>query len=579
MCGICAGIGKTSQTKNVVDGLKILEYRGYDSCGIAFVENEKLKFVKSVGQIKQLEEKTKAILSNVVIGHTRWATHGEVNEANAHPHFSSDGKFAVVHNGIIENYKQLKQNLKVKLKSETDTEVYVNLIASQKGSALQKIISASKKVIGSFAFALLSQGENKIYLGKRNSPLYVAQNQSETWAASDLSVFVDKFEDCFVLEDDEFAVIDENKVEFFDENGKKIKKGSVSLKKFEFFKQSNIKDSFMLKEINEQPYVLKNTLQNFENKKMFEKLNIDEIKKFEQFHFIACGTAYHSSLLAAKFLQDICQKQTSVSIASEFRYNNNLLSKNCLYVFVSQSGETADTIACAKLVKEAGCKILCETNVPYCSLNSLADYILPTYAGKECAVASTKAYSAQIFSMLLLAFKMAGKEDVQQLKNFVDQIKIYKFKNALLKKIMSFKKIFYMGRQQDYVTAIEGALKLKEISYINCLGIAAGELKHGTLALIDENTLVVAISTQKRLKEKIESNIEEVKARGGKVLLISNFKHEILVDFEILLQDFEEFLMPIVSIIPLQMLAFEYCRALGYDPDKPRNLAKSVTVE
>lgn len=579
MCGICAGLGKSSQIKNVVLNLKKLEYRGYDSSGIAFVEDKTLKAIKSVGQIKNLEAKVGNVQSKIVIGHTRWATHGQVCEVNAHPHFSEDGQFAIVHNGIIENYKQLGEVMGANLKSDTDTEIFVNLIASEKGSTLQKILSASQKVEGSFAFALLEENSDKIYVGKRNSPLYVAQNKNCVMAASDLSVFVGDFEKCYVLQDDEFAVLERKKIVFYAQNGKKIKKNAVFLKNFEFFQENLEEKSFMLKEINEQPLVLKDTFSKFLKEEFLSKPQVEEIKKFESFHFVACGTAYHSALLGAKFVQNFCEKQTRVSVASEFRYNKNLLQKNCLYVFVSQSGETADTIACAKLVKEVGCKILCVTNVPYCSLNNLADYVLPTFAGKEVAVASTKAFTAQIFSMLLFACKLSNFDVSEVLQKFVDNIKVSQFDNWLLEKIMTFDKIFFIGRQQDYITSLEAALKLKEIAYVNCIGIAAGELKHGTLALVDESTLVIAISTQKKLKEKIESNIAEVKARGGKVLLLSNFKHDIEVDFKIELQDFEEFLMPIVSIIPLQMLAFEYSKALGYNPDKPRNLAKSVTVE
>lgn len=580
MCGICAGIGDENQIKKVYEGLKKLEYRGYDSSGIAYLHDDKICSIKSVGQLKMLESKLEGIEANVVIGHTRWATHGKVCEENCHPHFSFDENFAIVHNGIIENYKNIKRSLNVDEVSETDTEVFVNLIATQSGDVLHKIIEASKLVEGSFAFALLSKNSEKIYLGKRGSPLYVAINGKSAMSASDMSVFVDGFEECYVLEDNEFAEVEANNIKFYDKNCKKIKKNSIFIKKYDFFKEENIDEKyFMLKEIKEQPFVLRKTFFKYFSEELLSESIIEKLKEFKQFHFIACGTAYHSALLGAKYIQDFCGKETQVSVASEFRYCKNILSKNTIYIFVSQSGETADTIASAKLVKDAGMSVMCVTNVPYCSLNNLADFVLPTFAGKEIAVASTKAYVAQVFTMLILAVRLANYDIQDLLRCFAMKLAVEDFDAKLLEEIAKFEKIYFMGRQQDYVTSLEAALKLKEIAYVNCLGIAAGELKHGTLALIDEKTLVVAISTQKNLKEKVESNIAEVKARGGKVLLVSNFEHLVEVDFKIDLLDFEECFMPIASIIPLQLLAFEYSKSLGLNPDKPRNLAKSVTVE
>ena len=284
--------------------------------------------------------------------------------------------------------------------------------------------------------------------------------------------------------------------------------------------------------------------------------------------------------MGAQFIQKFCGKKCDVSIASEFRYCDNVFDKNCLYVFVSQSGETADTIACANLVKEKECTSMCVTNVPYCSLNKLADFVLPTFAGKEIAVASTKAYTAQVFTLLIFALKISkNKKPQQTLKKFVLNFDIQDFDEGLFKELFNFRQIFFIGRTQDSVTSLEAALKLKEIAYINCLGVPAGELKHGSLALVDDKTLVVVILTQKDLKEKIESNIQEVRARGGKVLFVSNLKPNVEVDFALPLADFEECLMPIVSIVPLQLFAMKFSIKKGFNPDKPRNLAKSVTVE
>ncbi len=582
MCGICASIGAENEIEIVVSGLKKLEYRGYDSSGIAFLKNGKIKTIKSVGQIKNLEKKLDSFLNaNVVIGHTRWATHGEVSENNAHPHVSANEEFALVHNGIVENFEELKKGLDVEYLSQTDTEVFVNLISVQNGTTLEKLMKACEKVSGSFAIAVLHRGEKKIYLAKRHSPLMVAVDENGAMAGSDISIFAGRFDFCYILDDDEFAVMSKKNINFFDKNGKKIKKNRFFIKNIDFFEdffeEENSEKYFMLKEIKEQPVILRKTYFKFFTEK--SEFDFEKIRRFKSFHFIACGTAYHSCLLGARFVQEFCKKECKVSIASEFRYDNNIFSKNCLYVFVSQSGETADTIACANLVKELGMSVMCVTNVPYCTLNKIADFILPTYAGREVAVASTKAYTAQVFILLIFALKVAERDCQESLKKFVQSNFVASIGGEFVCELSKFKKIFFIGRQQDYVTALEGALKLKEIAYINCLGLPAGELKHGTLALIDDKTLVIAISTQKNLKEKMESNILEVKARGGKILLISNFKHDIDVEYNLVLPDFEQNLMPIVSIIPLQQIAFNMAVKLGYNPDKPRNLAKSVTVE
>ena len=594
MCGICASIGKNNEIETVILGLKKLEYRGYDSSGVAYIKNEKnenekskkreksgnfdkICVCKSVGQIKNLERKIGKIDAKIAIGHTRWATHGKVSKENAHPHLSHSGEFAIVHNGIIENFEDLKRNFDFPLSSETDTEVLVNLIETQDGASLERLKKACDLAKGSFALAMLHSGEQKIYLAKRSSPLMVAFSECGAVAASDISVFAGKFENCYILDDNEFAIMGKNSVEIFDANLKKVQKKPVFIKDFDFFEENLQEKTFMLKEIKEQPIVLRKTY--FKYFAETQNLDFNALQKFKSFHFVACGTAYHSCLLGARFLKEFCHKDAKVSIASEFRYDKQIFSKNCLYVFVSQSGETADTIACAKLVKDKGLLAMCVTNVPYCSLNKLADFILPTFAGKEIAVASTKAYTAQVFTLLIFALKLAAIDKQEILKDFVLNYQISADFCAFFDEIAKFKKIFFIGRQQDYVTALEGALKLKEIAYLPCIGIAAGELKHGTLALVDDETLVVAISTQKELKEKMESNILEVKARGGKILLVSQFEHNVDAEFCIKLGDFAEFLMPIVSIVPLQQLALAVGEKLGHNPDIPRNLAKSVTVE
>lgn len=577
MCGICASISKAS-INEVMTGLKKLEYRGYDSSGVAFLRNKKIELIKSVGPIKNLTEKLESIgyQPKMVIGHTRWATHGVVSEANAHPHLSQNGKIAIVHNGIVENYDELKRKHlgSVKLLSQTDTEVLACLIEKMEGSTLTKIIKATRLVKGSYAIAVMSANENKIYLAKRSSPLMVSENGN--LAGSDISVLAGNTECAYIFDDDEYAVMDGKRVTFYDKNGKRISKTKVKIDTLYFEQNLDDEKYFMSKEIKEQPRVIRTTLDNYSCGFEFD---IEEIKKFKSFHVIACGTSLHAGMVGAHYIESLYHKPCRTSIASEFRYGSNIYDKECLYIFISQSGETADTLACARLVKEHGMSVMCVTNVPYSTLNKLADYYLPTYAGKEVAVASTKAYSAQVFTLLLFTLKLSGQYEANTLKDFTKNLKISKIEESLLQKIYKYKKIFFIGRQQDYITALEASLKLKEIAYLNCIGISGGELKHGTLALIDDETLVIAISTIKSLKEKVENSLEEIKARGGKVLLVTNFRHDINPDYQLFLPEQQEMFMPIVSIMPLQLLAFNYALHLGYNPDMPRNLAKSVTVE
>lgn len=583
MCGVCAEIGFEYCVNYVLKGLKKLEYRGYDSSGIAFVSEGGLNVVKAVGEIKNLENKLpQNLMAKVAIGHTRWATHGKVCEENAHPQVSFDKNFAMVHNGIIENFKDLQDKYlqETNLLSQTDTEILLNVIALQSGKTIEKLINGCALASGSFAVCMIEKGQNKIWIGKRKSPLMIAKNKDSCVIASDISVFAGRFCECFILNDDEFAEVEKGKITFYDKNCKQVKKASVSIQNFDFGEEKLNEKYFMLKEIKEQPVILKRTFFKYFSEEVLSNHDFEKLSKFKSFHFVACGTAYHACLMGAQFIQKFCGKKCDVSIASEFRYCDNVFDKNCLYVFVSQSGETADTIACVNLIKEKECTSMCVTNVPYCSLNKLADFVLPTFAGKEIAVASTKAYTAQVFTLLIFALKISRNKKLQQtLKKFVLNFDIQDFDEGLFKELFNFRQIFFIGRTQDSVTSLEAALKLKEIAYINCLGIPAGELKHGSLALVDDKTLVVVILTQKDLKEKIESNIQEVRARGGKVLFVSNLKPNVEVDFALPLADFEECLMPIVSIVPLQLFAMKFSIKKGFNPDKPRNLAKSVTVE
>lgn len=568
MCGICGYIGSGNGVKEVVGGLKILEYRGYDSCGLAFIENEKINIVKTVGEVDNLKKLTKNMSANVVIGHTRWATHGGVNERNAHPHLSTSGKLAMVHNGIIENYKELKEEFNLNSLSNTDSEVFLNLIDCEKGTLINKVINASKKVQGTFAVLVLGS-DGEMVLGKCESPLYLSKVENEVYIASDVLAL--KGENYFALNDHEFASVKNGKIIFYNKNGEKITKKSEKIEKNSDFSKIFYK-THMESEILETKDVLNKTLKKYKEENIFQNIKLP--KKLNSISLIACGTAYHASLMGAEYFKEV-GIDARAYLASEFRYGREILNKNTLYVFVSQSGETADTIASAKLVKQNKLHALAVTNVSNCLLNRICKNVLPTFAGREIAVASTKAYSCQVWSLylfsLFLAKKSLPKEDL--VKNFA----FVNFDDKLVKEIASYKKVFFVGRDLDYITAVEASLKLKEISYINCFAIASGELKHGTLALIDSDAVVIAICTQEKIKSKLKSNLEEIKARGGKVIVVSQFED---FDFPLVkLPPCVQLLMPLVAIIPMQFLALKVCELFGYNPDKPRNLAKSVTVE
>lgn len=568
MCGICGYIGSGNGVKEVVRGLKILEYRGYDSCGLAFIEKEKINIVKTVGEVDNLKKLTKNMSANVVIGHTRWATHGGVNERNAHPHLSTSGKLAMVHNGIIENYKELKEEFNLNSLSNTDSEVFLNLIDCEKGTLINKVINASKKVQGTFAVLVLGS-DGEMVLGKCESPLYLSKVENEVYIASDVLAL--KGENYFALNDHEFASVKNRKIIFYNKNGEKITKKSEKIEKNSDFSKIFYK-THMESEILETKDVLNKTLKKYKEENIFQNIKLP--KKLNSISLVACGTAYHASLMGAEYFKEV-GIDARAYLASEFRYGREILNKNTLYVFVSQSGETADTIASAKLVKQNKLHALAVTNVNNCLLNRICKNVLPTFAGREIAVASTKAYSCQVWSLylfsLILANKSLPKEDL--VKNFA----FVNFDDKLAKEIASYKKVFFVGRDLDYITAMEASLKLKEISYINCFAIASGELKHGTLALIDDEAVVIAICTQEKIKAKLKSNLEEIKARGGKVIVISQFED---FDFPLVkLPPYEQLLMPLVAIIPMQFLALKVCELFGYNPDKPRNLAKSVTVE
>lgn len=569
MCGICGYVGKNNGVGEVVGGLKILEYRGYDSCGVAYLDNEKINIVKTIGGVDNLSDLSKDINANIVIGHTRWATHGGVSEKNAHPHISSSKKLAMVHNGIIENYKELKEQLDANFYSETDSEVFLNLIDGEEGDLVEKTIKASKKVQGTFAIIVLSES-GEVVLGKRESPLYLSKTAEGIFVASDVLAL--KGEYFYSLNDDEFVSIKNFQILFYNKNSEKIDKKQEKIEKNEVFFDIFCK-SHMESEIFETKDALLKTLKKYKKDDVFSNIKLP--KNLNSISLIACGTAYHASLMGAEFFKE-AGFDARAYLASEFRYGRELLNKSTLYIFVSQSGETADTIASAKMVKSRKFYTLALTNTSNSLLNRICKNVLPTFAGREIAVASTKAYTCQIWSLYLFSLYLAGKK--LPTENKISNIPFLNFDEPYIKEIAGFEKVFFIGRDLDYITATEASLKLKEISYINSVAIASGELKHGTLALIDKDAVVVAICTQGKIKTKLLSNLEEIKARGGKVIVVSQFDD--FKDFPcVKLPKYDELLMPIVSIIPLQFLALRICELFGYNPDKPRNLAKSVTVE
>ncbi|HQJ56560.1 MAG TPA: glutamine--fructose-6-phosphate transaminase (isomerizing) [Caldisericia bacterium] len=607
MCGIVGYIGDKKILPIIIDGLKRLEYRGYDSAGIALIGNDSY-FVKTKGRISLLEEKinNSYIDGNyfVGIGQTRWATHGEPSDLNAHPHIDCKGEIFVVHNGIIENYDEIKKDLIEKghrFLSETDTEVVPHLIEEYyEGDILKAVLKAVNKLRGSFALAILSKRErDKIIAVRKESPLIVGIGKNENFLASDIPALLPHTKNIVILKDGEIALITKDEIKIFDMEGNQI--GIEKMEVNWSLEQSEKKGykHFMLKEIMEEGEVLKEVIRG---RVKDERIELNEIKdkdflmKVENIYIIACGTAYHASLIGNYILTDLLDIPVKTEIASEFRYENPNLSKNSLVILVSQSGETADTIASLRVAKKLGAKTLGVVNVNGSTICRESDEVLQIFAGPEIAVASTKAYVAQILTLLLFSVyigKIRGDVDEDFEKYIVNEIKrVSEFSEILLdkkdqyveiaKEIKDLDDIFYIGRLLDYPTALEGALKLKEISYIHAEGYPAGELKHGPLALIEEKVPTFAVSTDERVFEKIVSNIKEVKARNGKVYSIvrEDFKGIIEEsDRSIIIPKTHIYLSPILSVIPLQLIAYFTADLKGLDVDKPRNLAKSVTVE
>lgn len=606
MCGIVGYVGCNQATPILLNALEKLEYRGYDSAGIAIYEN-KIKVFKDTKKIAELRNDINKLNlnSNVGIGHTRWATHGKPTIENAHPHLSANGKFAIVHNGIIENYIPLKEELLsagFKFKSDTDTEVVANLLEYYyKGNFFETVKKVLSVVEGSYGIAIMcSDFPSELIVAKQDSPLIIGLGKGENFIASDISAIVDKTRDVVRLCDGELAVIKPDSIEYFDNKFDKISKEICHVDWTILSAEKNGYDHFMMKEIMEQPNAIKATFcpRIIDGKINIPQLNIskEELEGIKKICIIGCGSAYHVGCIAKYIFEKTLKIQTDVEIASEFRYKDPLIDESVMVIAISQSGETADTLAAVKEAKSKGAKVLAIVNVVGSSIANEADIVVPTFAGPEIAVATTKAYSTQLTVIYMLAIYMAeklGKISSNEYESFIKDLKALPQKAELVLKDLdkikklaqdfcNCKNIFFIGRNVDYSVALEGALKAKEISYIHSEAYAAGELKHGTISLVEDGTFVVALATNADLFEKMISNIREVKARGAVVLLVTTeklAKTQNVADFVFYVPETNKMMQPSMTVLPLQILSYYLALYKGCDIDKPRNLAKSVTVE
>ncbi len=606
MCGIVGYIGKGDAKSVVLQGLEKLEYRGYDSAGIAIVKDSKIIVEKKKGKLKNLESHLEGmdLNSHIGIGHTRWATHGEPSDKNSHPHYSEDMSIAVVHNGIIENYSSLKNDLIQKgyhFNSDTDTEVVAHLIHSlYKGDLFNAVTEAIKLLRGSYALGILHKDfPDQIICARKDSPLVIGIGENENIIASDVPALLKYTKNVYFLEDGDIARLTANSIDIFDKTLTPVER---EVKVIEWDYEQATKGGFphfMIKEIFEQPKSIEETLNRRVQNGVIDfsdVLSEDEIKKFDMIHIVACGTAYHAGLQGQYALREISKVNSLVEIASEYRYMNPFVNENTLAIFVSQSGETLDTLAALKEAKARGAKTLAITNVVGSTISREAHSTIYTMAGPEIAVASTKAYTTQVTIFQLLALYLAEKkgiiskekvdEFVHSLYSIPEKIKISLENTAVIKTVANFMKDkhngFYIGRGVDYATALEGSLKMKEITYIHTEAFPAGELKHGSIALIEPGTPVVVIAMQSNLLEKTISNIKELKARGAHVITVArkSCKEAIDVSDEFIgVEDIEDVFSVLLAIIPLQLLSYFTSVDKGIDVDKPRNLAKSVTVE
>ena len=580
MCGITGFVGKNS-IRNTMIGLKSLEYRGYDSAGIAFINNNKVEVLKEEGKIDNLESLINYDLNSIIsIAHTRWATHGAANKINAHPH--SAGKITLVHNGIIENYEELKNKYKdYKYKSETDTEVIavlINELYSEYKDMLKTLNKATEILKGSYALAIInSDYPNTLYAVRKDSPLIVGVKDNDTMLASDVPAILHFTNKYYLLDNYDIVKVDREGVRFYNDN-KEITKRINIYDNSSDITSKNGYDHYMLKEIHEEPSVFRNTLKEYiKNNKI---VNMFDISKYDEIEIVACGSAYHAGCLGKHYIEEYANIKTNVYYASEYRYTKHFYNNNTLVIVISQSGETADTLAALKMANDKNVDTLGIVNVYKSSIARESKYVIYTKAGIEISVATTKAYMAQSLTLLLLALNV--KQDSSIIKELFKIPSILtKYINKSYKKIAKviakYNHIFYLGREIDYYLALEGSLKLKEISYIHSEAYPAGELKHGTISLMDTNTLVISVVINDNIKEKTISNLKEVMARDTNVIAITNTSGD-FYDYKVDIME-NDVLTPFIVMIPMQLIAYEVARIKGYDIDKPRNLAKSVTVE
>lgn len=609
MCGIVGYVGKDKAKEKIIDGLKRLEYRGYDSAGIALAVDGKIQVKKHVGGIENLEKiiGDAAFESNTGIGHTRWATHGAPSDANAHPHVNEDNTIAIVHNGIIENYVELRQWLSeekgVTFKSETDSETIAHLIGVfYKGDLLEAVNEAVKKMRGAYAICVISSEEpDKIIAVRKDAPLVVGKGEGFNFIASDIPALLTYTKQVYLLENNETVVLTSDDAKIFDENGSVVKRDVLHVTWDVDAAEKEGYEHFMLKEIHEQPKGISETLmqrldENDDIRLDGISLTREDIEKFQKIYIVACGTAYHAGLVGKYIIEKFARVPVEVDVASEFRYRDPIVDKNTLFIAISQSGETTDTLEALREARRKGARILSIVNVVGSSVARESDDVFYTWAGPEIAVASTKAYTTQLICMYLIALyigRLKGSIAKDEYKAIVDELKeVPDMLRQLLKKEPEIQKIaerfyrrekiFFIGRGMDTTIAYEGSLKLKEISYINSFAIAAGELKHGTIALVEPGVLFVAMCTQDKLCEKMVSNVQEIIARNGEIIAVAKEGDEEIrkhADYTFYIPECSDDVAPIMAIVPLQLFAYYVSVLRGNNVDKPRNLAKSVTVE
>lgn len=615
MCGITGYIGKKQAAPILLRGLEKLEYRGYDSAGIAVRENSapdaKINIVKAKGRLKALLEKTdcgRSVPGLCGIGHTRWATHGEPSELNAHPHCTDDLSVVLVHNGIIENYQEIREKLTksgYRFYSQTDTEAAVKLIDSyykQSGEPLTAISQAMLRIRGSYAFAMMFRDfPDSLFVARKDSPLIIGQNGDGCYIASDVPAILDSTRTVYYIGNLEMAQLTAGAVHFYNIDREEIEKEPVQIQWDAESAEKGGYAHFMLKEIHEQPQAVRDTIQSYLNEQGeidFSAAALDDafLRQLERIYFVACGSAYHVGAAAKYVIEAMTDLPVEIDLASEFRYRDPKLVKNSLVVVVSQSGETADSLAALRLAKDKGVPVLGIVNVVGSSIARESDYLLYTYAGPEISVATTKAYSAQLAAVYLLSTKLAqvrGCIDEQRCRALIGELQALpeKIQRVLedkeriqwfASKYANAHDIFFIGRGLDYAISLEGSLKMKEISYIHSEAYAAGELKHGTISLVEDGTLVIGVATQQALFEKTVSNLTEVKSRGAYLMGLTSFGSyaiEDTVDFAVYVPKTEPCFAASLAVVPLQLMGYYVSVAKGLDVDKPRNLAKSVTVE